>query len=317
MPAAWAAGAAAVVGGVTAYMSADAQSSAAEQAAQAQRDASQKAQDTQYAIFQEQKALQQPWYEAGRNALSELQGRTSTQPLAFQPSGQYALPSAFQAPTPFSYTAEDFAKGQDPGYAFRLKEGLKALDRTASARGGLLSGGALKAAAQYGQEMGSQEYQNAYNRAASEYQSKYAQSLDAYNAAVARANTGYGRDLDAYNAAVAREASQYNRLASLAGTGQTSANTIGGYAGNYGNAASQLISNTGASNANALIAQGNATAAQYGAIGNAIGGMAGAYGGYQTNQQNQANFNNYLNALSSSRQSTYPSSQQTYFPYGR
>src|SRR5690606_37916407 len=34
----------------------------------------------------------------------------------------------------------------DPGYAFRLKEGQKALDRQASAAGGLYSGGQLKAA---------------------------------------------------------------------------------------------------------------------------------------------------------------------------
>lgn len=300
MPAAWAAGAAAVVGGVTAYMGAQDQADAAKQAAQAQADANRQAQDTQYAIYQEQKALQQPWYEAGVNALAELQGRGNTQPLAFQApaEGQYALPVAFTGKVDLN---------QDPGYAFRLSEGLKALDRTASSRGGLLSGGALKAATAYGQEMGSQEYQNAYSRA-----------LDQYKAAVARSETGYNRQytsaLDAYNAAVSRENSQYNRLANIAGTGQTSANTIGSNAGAYGSAAAQLLANTGTSNANSLIAQGNASAAQYGAIGNAIGGMAGAYGNYQTGQQNQANFNNYLTALSGSRQSAYPSSQQTYFP---
>jgi hypothetical protein len=52
----------------------------------------------------------------------------------------------------------------DPGYAFRLSEGQKALERSAAARGGLISGGALKAATRYGQDMGSQEYGNAYNR---------------------------------------------------------------------------------------------------------------------------------------------------------
>jgi hypothetical protein len=45
-----------------------------------------------------------------------------------------------------------------------LSEGQKALDRQAAARGGLISGGALKAATRYGQDMGSQEYGNAYNR---------------------------------------------------------------------------------------------------------------------------------------------------------
>ena len=53
---------------------------------------------------------------------------------------------------------------QDPAYAFRLSEGQKSLDRQAAARGGLISGGALKAATRYGQDMGSQEYGNAFNR---------------------------------------------------------------------------------------------------------------------------------------------------------
>jgi hypothetical protein len=60
------------------------------------------------------------------------------------------------------FSMKDFQ--QDPGYAFRLSEGQKALDRQAAARGGLISGGALKAATRFGQDMGSQEYGNAFNR---------------------------------------------------------------------------------------------------------------------------------------------------------
>jgi len=52
----------------------------------------------------------------------------------------------------------------DPGYAFRMTEGLKALDRQAAARGGLISGAALKASQGYGQDLASQEYMNAFNR---------------------------------------------------------------------------------------------------------------------------------------------------------
>lgn len=52
----------------------------------------------------------------------------------------------------------------DPGYQFRLKEGLKGIEGTAAARGGLLSGATMKGAQRYGQEMASQEYGNAYNR---------------------------------------------------------------------------------------------------------------------------------------------------------
>ncbi len=63
--------------------------------------------------------------------------------------------------------ADDFGMDdfeQDPGYAFRMSEGLKALDRQAAARGGLISGSALKASQRYGQDLASQEYQNAYDR---------------------------------------------------------------------------------------------------------------------------------------------------------
>ena len=52
----------------------------------------------------------------------------------------------------------------DPGYAFRLQEGLKGLDRQAAARGGLISGAALKAASDFAGKQASAEYQNAYNR---------------------------------------------------------------------------------------------------------------------------------------------------------
>jgi hypothetical protein len=54
---------------------------------------------------------------------------------------------------------------EDPGYAFRVQEGQKALERSASAQGQLVSGGQLKAAQQYGQGLASQEYGNAWQRA--------------------------------------------------------------------------------------------------------------------------------------------------------
>jgi hypothetical protein len=105
--------------------------------------------DVNYRIFQEQKALQEPWRQAGITALNKLQS----------PEMQF---------TPFS--ADKFT--QDPGYAFRLSEGMKALDRTAAARGGLLSGSTLKGAQRYGQDLASQEYQNAYDRYNTDYRMK-------------------------------------------------------------------------------------------------------------------------------------------------
>jgi len=93
----------------------------------------------------------------------------------------------------------------DPGYAFRLSEGQKALDRQAAARGGLISGGALKAAQRYGQDMGSQEYMNAFNR----YQTERNARL--------------------------------NPLQSLAGVGQTSTNQLAAAGQNYATAAGEAI----------------------------------------------------------------------------
>lgn len=54
----------------------------------------------------------------------------------------------------------------DPGYAFRFKEGMRALDRGAAAKGGLLSGGYARKAIRYGQDYASGEYTNVYNRIA-------------------------------------------------------------------------------------------------------------------------------------------------------
>ena len=52
----------------------------------------------------------------------------------------------------------------DPGYEFRVDEGIRARDRSAAARGGLLSGGYGRQLTRYGQDYASNEYTNVYNR---------------------------------------------------------------------------------------------------------------------------------------------------------
>lgn len=67
----------------------------------------------------------------------------------------------------FGSLSRDFGMADfqaDPGYDFRMKEGQKALERSAAAGGRFLGGGTLKALTRYGQDMGSQEYGNAFNR---------------------------------------------------------------------------------------------------------------------------------------------------------
>jgi hypothetical protein len=52
----------------------------------------------------------------------------------------------------------------DPGYGFRLGEGLKALERMQASRGNFLSGGAMKAGQRFAQDTASQEYDRAFGR---------------------------------------------------------------------------------------------------------------------------------------------------------
>lgn len=139
---------AALIGGGAAILGGTIAASGARSAAGVQAAAADRAAQLQNEQFNRQVELQAPWRQAGERALGKLEAASDYTPFGM---------SQFQA---------------DPGYAFRLSEGQKALDRQAAARGGLISGGALKAAQRYGQEMGSQEYTNAFNRYQTERQAR-------------------------------------------------------------------------------------------------------------------------------------------------
>jgi hypothetical protein len=200
---------------------------AARKASNTQADAANRAADLQYKQYQEDVARQKPFYDVGVNALPEL-----------VKASKY---------TPFSM--DQFQ--QDPGYAFRLKEGQQALDRQAAARGGLISGGALKAAQRYGQEMGSQEYTNAFNRYQAERQARLGplQSLTGMGQTTAQQIGAAGSNMagnvgNAIGSAAAARASGYvggaNALTSGLGTylnysqGQNMVNAMRGGGGGGG-----------------------------------------------------------------------------------
>jgi hypothetical protein len=197
--------------------------SAAKSAAKVQASAADRAAELQAEQYQQTREDQAPYRQAGYNALAEMQRTAGNVPGAFK------------------FGAGDYQA--DPGYAFRLSEGQKALDRQAAARGGLISGGALKAAQRYGQDMGSQEFGNAYNRA-----------------------------LTSYNTGVASENQLYNRQAGLAGIGQTSTNLVNQAGQNY-------ATNAG----NAYGAAGQAAASGYMGAANAASQGFGQYLNYTNN----------------------------------
>jgi hypothetical protein len=197
---------------------------AAQNAADTQAAAANRAADLQYKAFQEQQAAQKPFLEAGysgENKLLDLLGLSKN--TGAQGYGSLAK----------NFSMSDFQA--DPGYAFRLSEGLNALDRTAAARGGMLSGAALKGATRYGQDMASQEYQNAYNR----YQTNRAGIL--------------------------------NPLQSLAGQGQTTANNLGTASQNYATNAGNAYMNAGNAAASGYVGSANAWNQALGGATNALG----------------------------------------------
>ena len=210
--------AAALIGGSMA--SRGAQSAANTQAAAADR-----ASEVQRDIFERQVELSRPYREAGELALNRL------------------IPLATEY-TPFGM--EQFQA--DPGYGFRLSEGQKALERSAAARGGLLSGSMLKGIQRYGQDLGSQEYMNAFNR----YQTERNARL--------------------------------NPLQSLAGVGQTASQTLGEAARGYGTNVGNLMMGSAEAAGNARMARASAygnTLNQLAYLGGRyMGGGGGGGGGY-------------------------------------
>jgi hypothetical protein len=136
--------------------------SGARDAARTQADAANRSADLQKEMFDEQKRLSEPYRQAGltgQNRLMELLGLGGNTGAAGY--GQYAR----------DFGMQDFQ--QDPGYRFRLGEGLKAMSRQAGARGGLISGQTMKGLEDYRQASASQEYGNAFNR----YQTNRANQL--------------------------------------------------------------------------------------------------------------------------------------------
>lgn len=125
----------------------------------------------------------QPWREMGEQALNQI-----NQGIA---DGSFSV-------DPSQYQVGDIDVTQDPGYQFRMDQGIEALDKSAAARGRLLSGAQQKGVNAYAQNVASQEYQNAYARKANEQA------------------TNYGRDLEEKNR-------KFNILSSLSQGGQASA----------------------------------------------------------------------------------------------
>ena len=142
-----------ILGQRAASQASGAQSNAAMMSALIQAQQAQAAREQQERMFNKSVELQEPFRQGGvgaTNRLADLYGTSGR--TGAEGYGSYAeMPSINQLQ-------------MDPGYQFRFEQGMRGVNASAAARAGLQSGAALKAATEFGQGMGTQEYQNAYNR---------------------------------------------------------------------------------------------------------------------------------------------------------
>lgn len=126
----WGAVIGAVVGGVM-------QNRAASRGARAQEQASEKSIEEQRRQFDLSRSDQMPWMDAGKWALGDMR----------------------------SLMGGDFSKFyESPDYKFARDQGLQSLERGASARGGMYSGGADADRMSFASGLASQNYNSFYNR---------------------------------------------------------------------------------------------------------------------------------------------------------
>lgn len=187
------------------------QANAAKDANAATLKAQQDAQAFQQKQLDQARADNEPWRVAGGGAVNRL---------AAQPD--------------FSFTGANVAT--DPGYQFGLSEGMKGLTNSAAARGGLLSGAALKASTKYAQDYAGTKFNDSFSRA------------------------------------LQTRTSNDNRLQSLAGIGMSSVGSTTAAGGQVGANVGAGINQAGQSLAQNALGVGNARASGYLANNNALTG---------------------------------------------
>jgi hypothetical protein len=302
------------------------QAQSAGEATQAQRDIADQQTALQREQYLKQLELNAPFREAGLTGtnmlLAQLQGPNATAKFGGVPG--YDPASAMKdfggvagydpASAMKNFGTADFQT--DPGYAFRLSEGMKALDRTAASRGGLLSGATLKGAQRYGSDLASQEYGNAYNRfqanRASQSQ-EYQNAFNRYQAERAAKEQGYG---NAFNRFQTERINTLAPLQSLAGVGQSAAQQAQQASQNYSAGASSALANYGNAQASNIIGAGNARASGYMGAANALGSSVGQGLNFYQNQNlvNQLQNNNLRSQYGASNVYSGGSGNPAYVP---
>lgn len=230
---------AAAIGAGASIFGASKASKAAKDAAKEQTRATEAAIAAEQDALERQIGLQEPFRQVGVNALAQYPG------AAAQSYKSFGL-EQFQA---------------DPGYQFRMSEGLKALERSAASRGILSSGQTLKDITRFGQDTASQEYQNAFSRYMLENERKRRETLDPLEYQI--------------------------------GLGQAAASGQAANIGTTAGSTSNLMQALGNINAQRAVTQGNIATGTMNTLGNIAGQAVQGYADYQAAQPYQ----NYLRSI--------------------
>lgn len=227
-------------------------------------------------VFNKNQANQQPYIQAGQGAVGSLAEQVAPGGALNTP---YGKEFSYQ---PFSFSG-DVLKN-DPAYQFDLDQGQQAIQRSAAAQGGVVSGGALKDLADYTQSNALNAYQTAYNTELGSYNTNYANALQQYQTA--------------YNVWQNDQANSYNRQQGVATLGENAA--VG--AGSQGTAAANNVAAINSTTANSLgnyaTQAGNAAAAGTVGVSNAIGNTVNSLNNQYTNYKT-------LQALKNASSSSY------------
>lgn len=185
---------------------------AAKSAANTQASAADRAAANELAMYERSREDLAPYREMGYGAIKDIEKMKPFFTSQFGP--------------------DQFAQYLDPSMAFRQRLGTQATERLANIGGGALSGNTLRALNEFGQNLASTEYGNAFNRFQTE-----------------RGNI-------------------YNTLANIAGMGQNAVNTGVGAGQNFAAQQTGLITGQAAAQAAGTVGAANAYAGGLGQLGN-------------------------------------------------
>lgn len=230
-------------------------------ASKQQQRAADRAAKTIQNYYGQAQGYQQPYLQAGNVGLGQLMG------------GNYetAVPTYQPGEIPGPYVAPEFRYQEDPGMAYRMQQGQRAIETGAAGAGAGLSGATMKALAKYGQDLGSQEYGNAFDR----YMRQRGAGLGEYQTNLGRAqdirNTGWGAAKDIYGMGAEQQMNKYNRAAGLTSLGEAAAGRLGIMATGLGENLANIYGQRGNVQAAGTMGMGQAAGNALSGIGQGLG----------------------------------------------